>query len=78
MAWYRFKYNAALIAKKSDQLIPNGLVELAGRVASAAILCRHAPQQTEKSGAKFKILKCSKQTLSPFPQQSTLYNLGYW
>jgi hypothetical protein len=29
-------------------------------------------QQTEKSGAKFKILKCSKQTQSPFPQQSTL------
>jgi hypothetical protein len=26
----------------------------------------------EKSGVKFKILKCSKQTLSPFPQQSTL------
>jgi hypothetical protein len=25
-----------------------------------------------KCGAKFKILKCSKQTLSPFPQQSTL------
>jgi hypothetical protein len=25
-----------------------------------------------KSGANFKILKCSKQTLSPFPQQSTL------
>jgi hypothetical protein len=25
-----------------------------------------------KSGAKFKILKCSKQTLSPFSQQSTL------
>jgi hypothetical protein len=26
-----------------------------------------------KCGAKFKILKCSKQTLSPFPQHSTLY-----
>jgi hypothetical protein len=25
-----------------------------------------------KCGAKFKILKCSKQTLSPFSQQSTL------
>jgi hypothetical protein len=25
-----------------------------------------------KCGVKFKILKCSKQTLSPFPQQSTL------
>jgi hypothetical protein len=25
-----------------------------------------------KCGAKFKIIKCSKQTLSPFPQQSTL------
>jgi hypothetical protein len=25
-----------------------------------------------KCGAKFKILKCWKQTLSPFPQQSTL------
>jgi hypothetical protein len=25
-----------------------------------------------KCGAKFKILKCSKQTLSPFHQQSTL------
>jgi hypothetical protein len=25
-----------------------------------------------KYGVKFKILKCSKQTLSPFPQQSTL------
>jgi hypothetical protein len=37
------------------------------------ILYRHAPQQTEKSGAKFKILKFSKQTQSPFPQQSTLY-----
>jgi hypothetical protein len=24
---------------------------------------RHAPQQTKTSGAKFKILKCSKQTL---------------
>jgi hypothetical protein len=35
-------------------------------------LYRHAPQQTETSGAKFKILKCSKQTLTPFPQQSTL------
>jgi hypothetical protein len=27
-----------------------------------------------KCGAKFKILKCLKQTLSPFPQQSTLQN----
>jgi hypothetical protein len=34
--------------------------------------CRHSPQQTEKSGVKFKILKCSKQSLSSFPQQSTL------
>jgi hypothetical protein len=25
-----------------------------------------------KCGPKFKILKCSKQTLSPFPPQSTL------
>jgi hypothetical protein len=25
-----------------------------------------------KCGAKFKILKCSKQTLSPIPQPSTL------
>jgi hypothetical protein len=33
---------------------------------------RSTPQQTEQSGAKFKILKCSKQTLSPFPQHSTL------
>jgi hypothetical protein len=39
-------------------------------LASAPIL--YAPQQTEKSGAKFKILNCSKQTLSPFPQQCTL------
>jgi hypothetical protein len=30
----------------------------------------------EKSGAKFKTLKCSKQTLSPFPKQSTLKSLG--
>jgi hypothetical protein len=33
---------------------------------------RSTAQQTEKCGAKFKILKCLKQTLSPFPQQSTL------
>jgi hypothetical protein len=31
-----------------------------------------APQQTEKSGAKFQIIKCLKQTLSSFPMQSTL------
>jgi hypothetical protein len=30
----------------------------------------HSKQK--KTGAKFKILECSKQTLSPFPQQSTL------
>jgi hypothetical protein len=36
---------------------------------SAPIPYRHAVQQTEKSGAKFKILKCLKQTLSPFAQQ---------
>jgi hypothetical protein len=41
----------------------------------APILCRHASQQTKKSGAKFKIPKCSKQTQSPFPQQSTLGEL---
>jgi hypothetical protein len=31
-------------------------------------------QQTEKSGARFKFLKSSKQTLTPFPQQSTLFS----
>jgi hypothetical protein len=53
------------------------VVILAGRVRQSLcplyrppnlyLLLWHAPQQTEKSGAKFKIVKCSKQTLQTDP-----------